>query len=106
MNKIIERFHILPEEVVFFCIRYLYRSEISPMKKCALWFMLVIAASMLRCGHEERSVVEKDIEPPNPEQIPHELTAHGTKRIDNYYWMKLSEEQKKPPSKMNEPKKC
>jgi oligopeptidase B len=64
------------------------------MKKSTVWFMLIIVASMMRCGQEKTSVDEKDIQPPDPEQVPHELTAHGTKRIDNYYWMKLSEEQK------------
>ncbi len=27
-------------------------------------------------------------------KIPHELIEHGDKRIDNYYWMRLSDEQK------------
>ena len=64
------------------------------MKTGNLWFILMISSSMLRCGHEKTSVVEKEIQPPAAEQIPYELTAHGTKRIDKYYWMKLSEEQK------------
>jgi len=33
--------------------------------------------------------------PPNPKKIPYELEAHGDVRIDNYYWMRLSDEQKK-----------
>ncbi len=35
-----------------------------------------------------------DLEPPVAEKIPMELTAHGDTRIDNYYWMRLSDEQK------------
>ena len=31
---------------------------------------------------------------PVPEKIPKEMTMHGHKRIDNYYWMRLSDEQK------------
>ncbi|HYC85428.1 MAG TPA: S9 family peptidase [Chryseosolibacter sp.] len=31
---------------------------------------------------------------PVAEKVPYELTAHGNKRIDNYYWMKLSDAQK------------
>jgi len=27
-------------------------------------------------------------------KIPYELVEHGDKRIDNYYWMRLSDEQK------------
>ena len=29
-----------------------------------------------------------DIKPPTPKKIPHELTAHGDTRIDNYYWLR------------------
>ena len=64
------------------------------MNNLNFWFMVVIAALMVRCGHEKTTVAQKDIQPPDPEEIPHELTAHGTKRVDNYYWMKLSEAQK------------
>jgi oligopeptidase B len=42
----------------------------------------------------EKTVTKDEIQPPKADKIPHELTANGNKRIDNYYWMKLSEEQK------------
>ncbi len=32
--------------------------------------------------------------PPVADKIPHKLEAHGDVRIDNYYWMRLSDEQK------------
>ncbi|MFM1998395.1 MAG: hypothetical protein RL204_342, partial [Bacteroidota bacterium] len=32
--------------------------------------------------------------PPVAQKIPHEITTHGDTRIDNYYWMRLSDEQK------------
>jgi oligopeptidase B len=32
--------------------------------------------------------------PPAAEKVPHELTALGNTRVDNYYWMKLTDEQK------------
>jgi oligopeptidase B len=35
-----------------------------------------------------------DVKPPVAEKIPHKLEAHGDVRIDNYYWMRLSDEQK------------
>ncbi len=35
-----------------------------------------------------------DVKPPVAEKIPHKLEAHGDMRIDNYYWMRLSDEQK------------
>lgn len=34
------------------------------------------------------------IKPPVAKKIPHELTLHNDTRIDNYYWMRLSDEQK------------
>ncbi len=43
---------------------------------------------------QEKPELKEEIQPPKPEKIPHELTANGNKRMDNYYWMKLSEEQK------------
>ncbi len=36
-----------------------------------------------------------NIKKPVAEKITNELTAHGDVRIDNYYWMRLSDEQKK-----------
>jgi len=33
-------------------------------------------------------------EAPKPKKEAHEMTEHGDTRIDNYYWMKLSDEQK------------
>lgn len=38
--------------------------------------------------------VKDDIKPPVAEKKAHELTANGNTRVDNYYWMKLSDEQK------------
>lgn len=35
-----------------------------------------------------------DVKPPTAEKVPFELAAHGNKRTDNYYWMKLSDAQK------------
>jgi oligopeptidase B len=60
------------------------------------WFLYMMALTLVfqSCNQEKKSEAGTDIEPPNPEKIPHELTAHGNKRNDNYYWMKLSDEQK------------
>lgn len=69
------------------------------MKNLTFWFMVLVVAFTLGCGHERTTVAEKDIQPPDPEEIPYELASHGTKRVDNYYWMKLSEEQKNAPVK-------
>ena len=42
------------------------------------------------------TIVERStsIKAPSPKQLSHELLVHGDLRIDNYYWMKLSDEQK------------
>src|SRR4051812_9956616 len=36
----------------------------------------------------------EDILPPQAEKDPQEISTNGNTRVDNYYWMKLSEEQK------------
>ena len=36
----------------------------------------------------------KILEPPVAEKIPHILSAHGYDRLDNYYWMRLTDKQK------------
>lgn len=43
-----------------------------------------------------RPSVEKEPQliAPRPEKIPFEIEEHGHKRIDNYYWMRLSDDQK------------
>jgi len=32
--------------------------------------------------------------PPDAEKIPYEMTIHGDTRVDNYYWMRLTDKQK------------
>ena len=32
--------------------------------------------------------------PPDVKKIPYDMENHGHKRIDNYYWMRLTDEQK------------
>ena len=64
------------------------------MKRVLHFLALPVAITIVRCTTETTSVEEKKLQPPDPQKIPQELTAHGMKRVDNYYWMKLSEEQK------------
>ena len=35
--------------------------------------------------------------PPMAKKTPLEMTEHGDTRVDNYYWMRLSDEQKNAP---------
>ncbi|MBT1696336.1 S9 family peptidase [Fulvivirgaceae bacterium PWU4] len=64
------------------------------MKK-TLWSvpLLVVTLLLSACNPGVKNETT-DIQPPSPEKVPHELTAHGNKRVDNYYWMKLTDAQK------------
>jgi len=55
------------------------------MKKNSFIFLSAIAAIIFACSSEN------EIKPPVAEKIPHEV-FNG--RIDNYYWMRLTDEQK------------
>lgn len=43
---------------------------------------------------ESMLMTKSDILPPSVDKLPENLQAHGDTRVDNYYWMKLSDEQK------------
>jgi len=56
----------------------------------------IIFASMLvifGCSSEEKEM-KKNIEAPVAKVDPKELTIHGDTRVDDYFWMRLSDEQK------------
>jgi len=67
---------------------------------------LITAFSITNCttpGSEESTDV---LTPPVAEKIEKQLTNLGDTRIDNYYWMRLTDEQKKMPKhQMNKLKK-
>ena len=52
---------------------------------------VAVLISCQQSKEKEEPVV--DVEPPTAEKVPFELAAHGNKRTDNYYWMKLSDAQ-------------
>lgn len=66
------------------------------MKNLKLWqtgFIMLPVAILMSCsGSKETS--DNGPKPPVAEKVPHELTALGNTRVDNYYWMKLTDEQK------------
>ena len=65
------------------------------MKKLqSLLAFVAIASALIGCSADGGSRRAIDMHPPVAEKIPHELTAHNMTRIDNYYWLRLSEEQK------------
>ena len=52
------------------------------MKKLLFLIILIISSC------------DKNLSIPEAEKQPHELVLHGDTRIDNYYWMRLTDEQK------------
>ncbi len=49
------------------------------------FLLLVLSFSLISCGKAETP--SSAIKPPVAKIVPHELTAHGLTRIDNYYWL-------------------
>ncbi|WP_223034382.1 S9 family peptidase [Hanstruepera marina] len=61
------------------------------MKILGYFFALLL---VLGCKSEKESDTDKSIQPPIAKKTPKELTIHGDTRLDNYFWMRLSDEQK------------
>ncbi len=53
----------------------------------------VISLIFAACNSEEQ-MKRPDVNPPIADKQPKELEKHGDVRIDNYYWMRLSDEQR------------
>lgn len=68
-------------------------------------FLVSLVALFCACNQDSGVRNKTTALPPSPEKIPYELAAHGTKRTDNYYWMKLSEDQKNASVKDEQTKK-
>jgi len=58
--------------------------------------LLLSAIFYLGCAGEPKNTTDKEelMQPPIAEKQPYELTGHGDVRVDNYYWMRLADEQK------------
>lgn len=56
---------------------------------------LIFAVGCTETATENSNETKAMPTPPKASQIPEALTAHGDTRIDNYFWMRLSDEQKK-----------
>ncbi|WP_250435941.1 S9 family peptidase [Hanstruepera flava] len=61
------------------------------MKIFGYFFALLL---VLGCKSEKESDTDKLTQSPIAKKIPKELTIHGDTRLDNYFWMRLSDEQK------------
>ncbi len=62
------------------------------MKHGIIWWMIFSMAFALPEENDQKEM--KELKPPKAEKIPHILSAHGYDRVDNYYWMRLTDEQK------------
>lgn len=61
------------------------------MKTTPIFLLALIFAS---CNS---TVTHQSLTPPMAKKTPFEMTEHGDTRVDNYYWMRLSDEQKNAP---------
>lgn len=69
------------------------------MKVIARLFIIAwITVLVVGCGKDSDRTTSEEmrdtLSPPVAEKIEHKIEANGNTRIDNYYWMKLSDEQK------------
>lgn len=59
---------------------------------------LIFATACNEQSKENNSQSQRQLPPaPMAKKIPFEITEHGDTRVDNYYWMRLSDEQKNAP---------
>lgn len=70
-------------------------------------FGSALAATLIfatACNNERAKTENKRELPPAPmaKKIEHKITEHGDTRIDNYYWMRLSDEQKNAPDSLRD----
>lgn len=62
--------------------------------KIKSFMLLILAVVSMSCSTMKKEEKKDEIPAPSAEKVPFELASNGNKRIDNYYWMKLSDEQK------------
>ncbi|MEN8125465.1 MAG: S9 family peptidase [Bacteroidota bacterium] len=63
------------------------------MKRNLILVLLITTIFAASCKKEEMKE-KQDINPPIADKVPKELEKHGDVRIDNYYWMRLTDEQR------------
>ncbi len=68
------------------------------MKTKFIYSLLIFTMFFMACKTEKKPDLEpepyKSIEAPVAKKVAEELKAHGDTRIDNYFWMRLSDKQK------------
>ncbi|MBQ0736154.1 S9 family peptidase [Aquimarina celericrescens] len=66
------------------------------MKTKFIYSLVIFAMLFIACKKEKTTVerIHQSIEAPIAKKVAKELRAHGDTRIDNYFWMRLSDKQK------------
>ncbi len=62
--------------------------------KASIYSIFAIILMCFSCQQKENQKPYSAMETPVAKKIPKELTIHDDSRIDNYFWMRLSDEQK------------
>ena len=65
------------------------------MKQMKWMFIMTSQLLLIISCNEMENSTDGGFEPPKAKKIEKKLTAHGDTRIDNYYWMRLTDSQKK-----------
>lgn len=68
-------------------------------------FLLFLTLLLTACTGAKKEELKDDITAPVAEKVPHEFKESGGSRVDNYYWMKLTDEQKNAPTKDDQTQK-
>ena len=56
--------------------------------------LLTLISTIFASSCKKEKMINKDFKPPIADKIPKKLEKHGDVRIDNYYWMRLTDEQR------------
>ena len=62
--------------------------------KNIIYAFLTLTIMLSSCKSNETERTYSSMEAPTAKKVPKELTIHDDTRIDNYFWMRLSDEQK------------
>ncbi|QFZ53409.1 S9 family peptidase [Oceanihabitans sp. IOP_32] len=62
--------------------------------KHSIYTLLILTIMISSCKSNDTERPHLSLEAPVAKKIPKELTVHDDTRIDNYFWMRLSDEQK------------
>ncbi|MFD2823514.1 S9 family peptidase [Lacinutrix iliipiscaria] len=62
--------------------------------KTPINYLFIALFVLVGCKNKEEQKEQKTIEAPIAKKIPKEIVTHGDTRTDDYFWMRLSDEQK------------